>query len=249
MLARPLRALVVLLAASASTGVSATTFDLRSELPPEIHGVEPASGRVLTGGSLGYVAWSSSEENQPGGFVEWEAFLSLDGGQTYPFRITPHLDTGVRRLAFRVPSLPTRTARLLLRFGNGRQEIAVPLPYDFLITPPLLPAVELAFPTSGGEAATPLLASVSSWVDGTPAGRNLIHRRAAHGDFGADEHAQLSREEDPAALEENPPSAGPRATRPQSPVAPPSSRRTATRPLEPTLPQVPPLLRTNRRNE
>src|SRR5260370_3887231 len=38
---------------------------------------------------------------------EWEAFLSLDGGSTYSFRITPHLDSDLRRTLWEGPGVPS----------------------------------------------------------------------------------------------------------------------------------------------
>src|SRR3954454_20904729 len=89
----------------------------------------PQAGATLAAGSEAELAWT------PGaGFSrlpdaeEWEAFLSLDGGATYPVRITPHLDQDLRRVRFRVPDLPAADARILLRFGDERRETVVALP-------------------------------------------------------------------------------------------------------------------------
>ena len=78
----------------------------------------PAEGDELTTGRDAVIEWE--ELALPPHVVEWEAFLSVDGGKTWPLRITPHLDIAIRRFTFRVPDLPTREARLLLRFRLGR---------------------------------------------------------------------------------------------------------------------------------
>src|SRR5687768_2385723 len=78
--------------------------------------VSPAAGDELIAGSAVTIEWE--ELALPEHTVEWEAFLSLDGGRTWPLRITPHLNISIRRFIFRVPDLPTREARLMLRFGD-----------------------------------------------------------------------------------------------------------------------------------
>ncbi|MEZ5313855.1 MAG: hypothetical protein R2862_09510 [Thermoanaerobaculia bacterium] len=62
-----------------------------------------------------------------------EAFLSLDGGRSWPVRLTPHLGIDRRRIRVRVPDLPTEEARLLFRIGDEREERAALLPERFRI--------------------------------------------------------------------------------------------------------------------
>jgi hypothetical protein len=104
------------------------------------------------------------------GVEEWEAFLSFDGGATYPVRITPHLDRDLRRVRWQVPGIPTSDARLLLRFGNEHRERYLELPQRFSITG--APGAEWAFALAGaamapGEPALPGHAGVVAWVEGT----------------------------------------------------------------------------------
>lgn len=105
---------------------------------------------------------------------EWEAFLSLDGGRTYSFRITPHLDGDLRRTLWEVPGVPSADVRLLLRFGNERRETAIELPQRFTIaaTPApilgLLPRAALAL--RRGEAARPGDRGVVAWTEGSRRG-------------------------------------------------------------------------------
>ena len=86
---------------------------------PPVRLLSPADGAVLAAGSTATLEWAP-----PGGplrstgserWEEWEAFLSLDGGASYTVRLTPHLDRELYRVGFRVPDLPTRSGRLLLR--------------------------------------------------------------------------------------------------------------------------------------
>src|SRR5262249_7672187 len=95
----------------------------------------PEAGEVLTGGATAELAWAPQgpvEGLDP--VEEWAAVLSFDGGATYPVRITPHLDRDLRRFRWQVPAIPTRDARLLLRFGDERRETYVELPQRFTIT-------------------------------------------------------------------------------------------------------------------
>ena len=47
-----------------------------------------------------------------------ELVLSLDGGATFPIRVTGELSTDARALTWRVPALPTDRAVLALRAGD-----------------------------------------------------------------------------------------------------------------------------------
>jgi hypothetical protein len=134
----------------------------------------PTDGAVLPSGSLAEVAWE--EIALPPHAEEWEAFLSFDGGTSYPLRITPHLDLLLRRFSFQVPPYPTREARILLRFGDEkREEIEVHTLHRFAIVwggslPPsasLLPAFGL------GESARRGDQGVFAWVEGTRSGQGL----------------------------------------------------------------------------
>lgn len=50
-----------------------------------------------------------------------ELILSLDGGRSFPIRVTRDLDPRTSALAWRVPALPTGHARLALRAGEGEE--------------------------------------------------------------------------------------------------------------------------------
>lgn len=134
--------------------------------------VSPAPGAVLRAGSTAEIAWEPLARLEPG-VEEWEAFLSLDGGETYPLRVTPHLDRDLRRVRWQVPPVPTAEARILLRFGDERQETYVELPQRFSIepSPALTRAFELAAVAAGpGEPARPGAAGVVAWVEGSRRG-------------------------------------------------------------------------------
>src|SRR3954469_8939569 len=141
--------------------------------------VAPQAGALLVAGSTAELEWapSGSFPLLPG-VEEWEAFLSLDGGATYPMRITPHLDQDLRRIRFQVPPIPTADARILLRFGDERRETVVELPERFAITAAPVAAPEEMFPLAwtafaAGEPALPGHAGVVSWVEGSRRGGGL----------------------------------------------------------------------------
>lgn len=134
--------------------------------------VSPAAGDELTAGSSATIEWE--ELALPEHTVEWEAFLSLDGGRTWPLRITPHLDISIRRFDFRVPDLPTREARLLLRFGDERREVGMEAPQRFSITPAAFPTPRTRVRVlSRGERARDGEQGVVVWVRGSRSGGGL----------------------------------------------------------------------------
>ena len=114
--------LALLAAAAPAAGV---------DLPVRL--VSPAAGAEVTAGSRVTIEWETA--GLPPAIVEWEAFLSVDGGRTWPVRLTPHLDASIRRFTIRMPDLPTPRARLLLRFGDEREEVEVEAPGLFSIVP------------------------------------------------------------------------------------------------------------------
>src|SRR5687768_428981 len=137
--------------------------------------VSPAAGDELTAGSAVTIEWE--EIALPEHTVEWEAFLSLDGGRTWPLRVTPHLDISIRRFTLRVPDLPTREARIMLRFGDERREVGMEAPQRFSIAS-TAPAAFLSPRNrmrvlSRGERARAGDEGVVVWVRGSRSGGNL----------------------------------------------------------------------------
>jgi hypothetical protein len=130
----------------------------------------PLPGSELPAGSLAVVEW----EDPPQEAEEWEAFLSLDGGRSYPIRITPHLDAGIRRFSFQLPPFPTRDARVLLRFGDERREVEFETAQGFAITPrrTSLP-LDLGIALSRGERPRPRDPGVVVWTEGARDGSGL----------------------------------------------------------------------------
>ncbi len=157
--------------------LSSTGFAKETALPVRL--VTPQAGAALIAGSTAEVEWAPVA-----GFAglpkseEWEAFLSVDGGATYPVRITPHLDSDLRRFRFLVPPIPTADARILLRFGDERRETAFELPVRFAITAAPVAIPQEMFPLArtafaAGEPALPGHAGVVSWIEGSRRGVEL----------------------------------------------------------------------------
>lgn len=147
----------------------------------------PRAGTALVAGETASIEWTPGPEIAPlSAFEEWEAFLSVDGGRHYAVRITPHLDRALRRVRFRVPDLPTADARILLRFGDERREVALELPERFSIARApgagLDWAEEAAAPAASlraGEPARPGEIGVSRWIEGSRQGGGLREVAAA----------------------------------------------------------------------
>jgi hypothetical protein len=146
--------------------------------PGPVQLAAPRAGETLRAGDMAELAW------EPRGVAaglhhveEWEAFLSFDGGATYPVRITPHLDLALRRVRWQVPAIPTHDARILLRFGDERQETIVELPQRFAIAPSPWPAPLFGGgarrAASPGEPALPGRPGVVAWVEGSRQGGAL----------------------------------------------------------------------------
>jgi len=144
--------------------------------------VSPRHGTSLEAGSLAVLAWEPLESFEALAPVEeWEAFLSVDGGAHYPLRITPHLDRDLRRVLWQVPHIPTRDARLLLRFGNERHETPFELPERFAIsgTVSSFGPETSSLAATPGEPARPGDAGVVAWVEGSRRGGAIRQRIAA----------------------------------------------------------------------
>ena len=142
----------------------------------------PREGEVLRGGARATVSWSAA--SLPGFVEEWEAFLSVDGGQSYAYRITPHLDVERRQFTFEVPNVETGQARILIRAGDERREIELGTPQTFAIRRDAVRALATAplevVDAERGEPARAGDRGVVEWVDGDRDGSHLRPRSARH---------------------------------------------------------------------
>jgi hypothetical protein len=89
--------------------------------------------RELRAGETVELRWGAL----PDGVREFEVMLSLDGGRTWPLRVSAELDRSERCLRWRVPEVATQHARLMLRCGDEVREMdgAPSAPFAILVAP------------------------------------------------------------------------------------------------------------------
>jgi hypothetical protein len=152
----------VLLATAGTAGVA-----LAAERPFRPQLIEPANEIAVAAGSTATIVWDASAT--PENVEEWEAFVSIDGGKTYPVRITPHLDVAIRSFTWSVPPFPGAEGSILLRFGDEHEERRFTFACRFRITG-ALPISALNKTTARtakrGEAAEPDGEGVLAWAEG-----------------------------------------------------------------------------------
>lgn len=118
-----------------------------------------------------------------------ELILSLDGGQTFPLRVTADVSKAAGRFSWRVPALFTERARLALRAGLDEQagsEAILLLGSEFAIVPAPRSSLEELFRVKGewrtrealeSPAESPLEASLgeksSEQMHATPEGAQV----------------------------------------------------------------------------
>jgi len=85
--------------------------------------LSPVAGARLTAGMSARVVWDRPSGGLAGcsAVREMELVLSLDGGRTFPIRLTRDLAPDTRAVFWRVPAFPTRAARIALRVGEGEE--------------------------------------------------------------------------------------------------------------------------------
>ncbi len=142
--------------------------------------LKPANGTTLRGGSVVELHWTAAHLPAPA--EEWEAFLSIDGGKYYAFRVTPHLDIELQRFTFIVPNVDTNDARILIRTGNEHQETHFETDGSFSIArdpngEPI--AVPLLEPSRHGEAAREGDPDVLAWAEGARNGSGITQQSSA----------------------------------------------------------------------
>lgn len=113
------RGFIIIVFALALT-LSLAQFVDSSEAAPvySAHQISPAAGQVFQPGQVVRVEWTSVLPRVR--YIESceaEVWLSLDGGATFPRRISPWLSAKVHSFNWTVPNLPTSSAVLDIRFG------------------------------------------------------------------------------------------------------------------------------------
>jgi len=83
--------------------------------------LEPVRGARLEPGAIVRVSWTlgASGERE---FDEMELVLSLDGGRSFPLRVTREVSPAEDSVLWRVPRLPSEHARIALRAGRGEKK-------------------------------------------------------------------------------------------------------------------------------
>jgi len=149
-----------LFAATLLAGTAARANPPVSPFSPRL--ASPAARSVVSPGETVRIAIAGA----PAGAQEWEAFLSLDGGRSYPLRVTPHLPIGEPSFPWMVPSLPSGDARVKIRFGVGGAEREFVLGESFSIAGRRRGA--LVAPDRSAIGASPAAGEEGTvaWVDG-----------------------------------------------------------------------------------
>ena len=78
--------------------------------------ITPVAGQVLYPGQKIMIEWKHTVPNIPLSGCESEAWLSLDGGITFPMWVT-FLDPRITSFLWTVPNTPTNAAVFDIRFG------------------------------------------------------------------------------------------------------------------------------------
>lgn len=81
----------------------------------------PAAGERVSSGATLEARWTLSPGDPRVG-DEAELLLSLDGGHSFPLRVSREVDPESGRAVWRVPSLPSSRARLALRTGRRGED-------------------------------------------------------------------------------------------------------------------------------
>ncbi|MDQ6891210.1 MAG: hypothetical protein M3167_00830 [Acidobacteriota bacterium] len=95
----------------------------------------PQRGALLQPGERVEVSWTLPTDFRA---VEMELILSLDGGKSFPIRVTRDLPPSTTTVRWRVPAFATPRARLGLRTGDDEEpdrEIILFLSEEFAIVP------------------------------------------------------------------------------------------------------------------
>lgn len=183
----------------------------------------PSAGDRLRPNESSTVSWSI-DSGTLAKRDEMELVLSLDGGATFPIRVTGRLSTASRSIAWRVPSLATGRAVLALRAGDDEDEesetiLAVSEPFTIAADPAVSPETlyPVAYEWRTGDA-----------LDGAPA------RSPSHNLASTEEGPELSPVGGEAHESETPPMGAADATSAEhGPVA-----NAPPRPRPPTPPRL-----------
>jgi hypothetical protein len=82
--------------------------------------LEPVRGARLQPGAIVRVSWTRGVSGERE-FDEMELVLSLDGGRSFPLRVTREVSPAEDSVVWRVPRLPSAHARIALRAGRSEK--------------------------------------------------------------------------------------------------------------------------------
>jgi hypothetical protein len=88
----------------------------------------PGAGQSLAAGASITLRFTAEQDVD-----EMEILLSLDGGRTFPLRVSREMPERSRELLWRVPNFPTTQARLALRTGDANGETIRDVSPEFTI--------------------------------------------------------------------------------------------------------------------
>ncbi len=111
------------------TAIALVLFAAASALSARVSVTAPAFGTVRAG-ETATIEW----RGLPRGVEELELLLTIEG-RDLPVRVTPRLAAGAGALLWRVPNLPSRRARLTIRYGLDAEEIEGAASASFEILP------------------------------------------------------------------------------------------------------------------
>lgn len=107
--------------APALVGVVALLAAMATAAPAHGFGgriLSPSDGQAIGAGETLAIRWSALAADVD----EMELLLSVDGGRSYPLRLTRQLDPRTGSFDWIVPNLPTDRARLRVRYGRQGAE-------------------------------------------------------------------------------------------------------------------------------
>jgi hypothetical protein len=143
---RLLAAAVALLGAASRVTASDASF------------LAPGRGESLAPGSLVRVEWRYACDSALLPVLdEAEVVLSLDGGMTYPIRVSRELDPCEATVLWRVPALASDSARLALRVGEGMEDSSEAIA---VVSPPFR-----ILPDADGRGQAMLQRTKEWWID------------------------------------------------------------------------------------
>ncbi len=139
--------------------------------------IAPAAGAALRAGEVVTVRWTPVDR----GVEEFELLLSLDGGLTFPLRLTEMLDPGSTSYVWHVPNLPSGAARLRLRVGVEGRELLLPPGPEFTVAGDAAAPIERLtyrrgewWPTEGVASEPHAVDVEPRWTEGGAGGEGAI---------------------------------------------------------------------------